>query len=155
MKYVWALILLFLMLILTGCRSKMVGSTESSSEIREEIKYNKFLSLSDTIKTLRVSIDKSKLKITERIVVTEYDSMGVISKRTETDRNITHDADKTDSIVDEQGEKAVLVDSLNHIIDANEKVTDDLIKESGKSVKFPWWMLAIIGVIIYLCMREK
>ena len=81
--------------------------------------------------------------------------MGVISKRTETDRNITHDADKTDSIVDEQGEKAVLVDSLNHIIDANEKVTDDVIKESGKSAKFPWWMLAIIGLIIYLCMREK
>lgn len=155
MRYVWTLILLLLMLILTGCRSKMVSSSESSSEVREEMKYNKFHSLSDTARTLKVSIDKSKLKITERIIITEYDSTGMVSKRTETDRNITHEADKTDSIANEQGKEVLLVDSLNHIVDANKKVTNDVTKELGKSDKFPWWMVVIIGVIIYFCIREK
>ena len=155
MRYVWILILLALSLVLCGCRSKKIMS---ESEVSTNTSYNRYQSLSDTARTLRVIIDKSKLRITERVVVTEYDSMGSVRKRTERNMDITHDSDKVETDEKEEGNHVALNDSLNHIAEANKKVTEEVISEGIKSYVGMFWVscgFVLFAILIYICKRNQ
>lgn len=134
-----------------SCRTKKFGS-EVDFTTKENIhtELSRFESLTDTSNVLKIEIDKSKLTITERIKVTEYDAeSGKPIKETETEREITQDSDKVSV---EKANQAVTECSqleVDHIVDKHEMVESEIKEESiGGQESFGKWFGIVIGVVV-------
>lgn len=139
MKWFWYSLLVFC-LLMCSCKSK-----ESARLINEVSKENaqtnlfKFEALADTSTLLRIEIDKSKLTITERIKVTEYDAQsGKPIKETETERKIAQDSDKVST--EEENQTVTNCNRLNvdHIVDKHEMAESETKEESRSDLGRVW-----------------
>ena len=151
-----------------SCKSK-----ESARLINEVSKENaqtnlfKFEALADTSTLLRIEIDKSKLTITERIKVTEYDAQsGKPIKETETERQIAQDSDKVST--EEENQTVTNCNGLNveHSRESTKK-TESEVKEESRSDLGMFWeqfgkylgifigMLLSVGVIFLYLKKKK
>jgi CHASE3 domain sensor protein len=111
---------------------------------------SRFQSLTDTSNVLKIEIDKSKLTITERIKVTEYDAQsGKPIKETEAKREITQDSDK---VAAEETNQAVTNSNqleVEHNADVSKKIDSEVTEESiGGQEAFGKWFGIVIGVIV-------
>ena len=157
MKWFWYSLLGFI-LLMCSC-----GTKKSAHLITEVSKKNvrtelfRFEALRDTFNTLKIELDKSKLKITERITITKYDKdTGVITEKTTTEREITQDSE---TVVAESGEKQTelsLADSLNHFLEYTEKVESEIKEESEDASEVFWREIGrYIGIVIAFILAFK
>ena len=146
----WISLLVFC-LLMCSCRTKKFGS-EVDFTTKENIhtELSRFESLTDTSNVLKIEIDKSKLTITERIKVTEYDAeSGKPIKETETEREITQDSDKvsTEKAIQAVTESNQLV--VEHNADVSKKIDSEVTEESiGGQESFGKWFGIVIGVVV-------
>ena len=152
MKWFWYSLIGFC-LLMCSCRTKKFGS-EVDFTTKENIhtELSRFESLTDTSNVLKIEIDKSKLTITERIKVTEYDAeSGKPIKETETEREITQDSDKVSA---EEENQAVTNSSqleVDHFADVSKKIDSEVKEESiGGQEAFGKWFGIVIGVVVGL-----
>ena len=136
-----------------SCRTKKFGS-EVDFTTKENIhtELSRFESLTDTSNVLKIEIDKSKLTITERIKVTEYDAeSGKPIKETETEREITQDSDKVST---EKASQAVTNSNqleVDHFADVSKKIDSEVKEESiGGQEAFGKWFGIVVGVVFGL-----
>ena len=136
-----------------SCRTKKFGS-EVDFTTKENIhtELSRFESLTDTSNVLKIEIDKSKLTITERIKVTEYDAeSGKPIKETETEREITQDSDKVS--VEEENQSVTNRNGLevDHFADVSKKIDSKVTEESiGGEESFGKWFGIVLGCVIGL-----
>ena len=109
-----------------------------------------FESLTDTSNVLKIEIDKSKLTITERIKVTEYDAeSGKPIKETETEREITQDSDKVSTEEENQSVTNRNQLEVDHFADVSKKIDSEVTEESiGGQEAFGKWFGIVLGVVI-------
>ena len=148
----WISLLVFC-LLMCSCRTKKFGS-EVDFTTKENIhtELSRFESLTDTSNVLKIEIDKSKLTITERIKVTEYDAeSGKPIKETETEREITQDSDKVST---EEANQAVTNSNqleVDHFADVSKKIDSEIKEESiGGQESFGKWFGIVIGCVVGL-----
>lgn len=136
-----------------SCRTKKFGS-EVDLTTKENIhtELSMFESLTDTSNVLKIEIDKSKLTITERIKVTEYDAeSGKPIKETETEREITQDSDKVSAEEENQSVTNRNGLEVDHFADVSKKIDSEIKEESiGGQESFGKWFGIVIGVIVGL-----
>lgn len=152
LKFFWISLLAFV-LLMCGCKSKEVAHENNFvSKEKTGINYAKYQALVDTSNVLKIDIDKSKLTITEYITIIKYDKdTGVVTEKTETERQITQDSDKVVAEEEERGVSKVKNDSLSHIADVSKKVESEIKEESkGGQEAFGKWIGIVIGSIIGL-----
>lgn len=148
----WISLLVFC-LLMCSCRTKKFGS-EVDFTTKENIhtELSRFESLTDASNVLKIEIDKSKLTITERIKVTEYDAQsGKPIKETETEREIKQDSDKVSA---EEANQAVTNSNqleVDHFADVSKKIDSEIKEESiGGQESFGKWFGIVIGVVVGL-----
>ena len=119
---------------------------------RTQTELSRFESLTDTSNVLKIEIDKSKLTITERIKVTEYDAeSGKPIKETETEREITQDSDKVSTEEENQSVTNRNGFEVEHNADISKKIDSEVKEESiGGQEAFGKWFGIVIGVIVGL-----
>ena len=148
----WISLLVFC-LLMCSCRTKKFGS-EVDFTTKENIhtELSRFESLTDTSNVLKIEIDKSKLTITERIKVTEYDAeSGKPIKETETEREITQDSDKVSAEEENQSVTNRNGLEVDHFADVSKKIDSEVKEESiGGQESFGKWFGIVIGVIVGL-----
>lgn len=148
----WISLLVFC-LLMCSCRTKKFGS-EVDFTTKENIhtELSRFESLTDTSNVLKIEIDKSKLTITERIKVTEYDAeSGKPIKETETEREITQDSDKVSAEEENQSVTNRNGLEVDHFADVSKKIDSEVTEESiGGQEAFGKWFGIVIGVIVGL-----
>ena len=148
----WISLLVFC-LLMCSCRTKKFGS-EVDFTTKENIhtELSRFESLTDTSNVLKIEIDKSKLTITERIKVTEYDAQsGKPIKETETEREITQDSDKVSAEEENQSVTNRNGLEVDHFADVSKKIDSEVKEESiGGQESFGKWFGIVIGVIVGL-----
>ena len=136
-----------------SCRTKKFGSeVDFTTKENKQTELSRYESLTDTSNVLKIEIDKSKLTITERIKVTEYDAeSGKPIKETETEREITQDSDKVST---EKASQAVTNSNqldVDHFSDVSKKIDSEVTEESiGGQEAFGKWFGIVIGVIVGL-----
>ena len=134
-----------------SCKTQKVASdinVVSKESIQTEL--SKYEILADTTKTFKVDIDKSKLTITERIKVTEYDAeSGKPIKETETEREITQDSDKVSTEEENQAVTNRNQLEVDHFADVSKKIDSEIKEESiGGQESFGKWFGIVIGVVV-------
>ena len=148
----WISLLVFC-LLMCSCRTKKFGS-EVDFTTKENIhtELSRFESLTDTSNVLKIEIDKSKLTITERIKVTEYDAeSGKPIKETETEREITQDSDKVSTEEENQSVTNRNGLEVDHFADVSKKIDSEIKEESiGGQESFGKWFGIVIGVVVGL-----
>ena len=148
----WISLLVFC-LLMCSCRTKKFGS-EVDFTTKENIhtELSRFESLTDTSNVLKIEIDKSKLTITERIKVTEYDAeSGKPIKETETEREITQDSDKVSTEEENQSVTNRNGLEVDHFADVSKMIDSEVTEESiGGQEAFGKWFGIVIGVIVGL-----
>ena len=148
----WISLLVFC-LLMCSCRTKKFGS-EVDFTTKENIhtELSRFESLTDTSNVLKIEIDKSKLTITERIKVTEYDAeSGKPIKETETEREITQDSDKVSTEEENQSVTNRNGLEVDHFADVSKKIDSEVKEESiGGQESFGKWFGIVIGVVVEL-----
>jgi tetrahydromethanopterin S-methyltransferase subunit G len=104
----------------------------------------------DTSRLHKIEIDKSKLTITERIKVTEYDAQsGKPIKETETEREITQDSDKVSTKEENQAVTDCNQLKVDHSADVSKKIDSEVKEESiGGQESFGKWFGIVFGVIV-------
>lgn len=136
-----------------SCRTKKFGS-EVDFTTKENIhtELSRFESLTDTSNVLKIEIDKSKLTITERIKVTEYDAeSGKPIKETETEREITQDSDKVSTEEENQAVTNSNQLEVEHFREDTKKVDSEVKEESiGAQGSFGKWFGIGISCVIAL-----
>ena len=146
----WISLLVFC-LLMCSCRTKKFGS-EVDFTTKENIhtELSRFESLTDTSNVLKIEIDKSKLTITERIKVTEYDAQsGKPIKETETEREITQDSDKVSAEEENQSVTNRNGLEVDHFADVSKKIDSEIKEESiGGQESFGKWVGIVIGVVV-------
>ena len=152
MKWFWYSLIGFCVLM-CSCKTQKVASdinVVSKESIQTEL--SKYEILVDTTKTFKVDIDKSKLTITERIKVSEYDAeSGKPIKETETEREITQDSDKV--YAEEENQSVTNRNGLevDHFADVSKKIDSEVTEESiGGQESFGKWFGIVIGVVVGL-----
>lgn len=150
MKWFWYSLIGFCVLM-CSCRTKKFGSeVDFTTKENIQTELSRYESLTDTFNVLNIEIDKSKLTITERIKVTEYDAQsGKPIKETETEREITQDSDKVST---EEANQAVTNSNqleVDHFRESTKKL-DSVIKEEsiGGQEAFGKWFGIVIGVVV-------
>lgn len=150
MKWFWYSLIGFC-LLMCSCRTKKFGS-EVDFTTKENIhtELSRFESLTDTSNVLKIEIDKSKLTITERIKVTEYDAeSGKPIKETETEREITQDSDKVSAEEENQSVTNSNGLEVDHFADVSKKIDSEVKEESiGGQEAFGKWFGIVIGVVV-------
>ena len=150
MKWFWYSLIGFC-LLMCSCRTKKFGS-EVYFTTKENIhtELSRFQSLTDTSNVLKIEIDKSKLTITERIKVTEYDAeSGKPIKETETEREITQDSDKVSTEEENQSVTNRNGLEVDHFADVSKKIDSEVKEESiGGQESFGKWFGIVIGVVV-------
>ena len=148
----WISLLVFC-LLMCSCRTKKFGS-EVDFTTKENIhtELSRFESLTDTSNVLKIEIDKSKLTITERIKVTEYDAeSGKPIKETETEREITQDSDKVSAEEENQSVTNRNGLEVDHFADVSKKIDSEIKEESiGGQESFGKWFGIVIGCVVGL-----
>ena len=137
------------------CSCKTQKSAHLINEASKEniqTEWIKFETLTDTSNVLKIEIDKSKLTITERIKVTEYDAeSGKPIKETETEREITQDSDKVSAEEENQSVTNRNGLEVDHFADVSKKIDSEVKEESiGGQESFGKWFGIVIGVIVGL-----
>ena len=145
------------------CSCKTKKSAHLINEATEKQVYDKFVhieALTDTSTTLRIDIDKSKLKITETIKVTEYDAeSGKPTKETITEREIAQDSDKV--VAEEESKGVTNCNELNedHFADVNKMVESEVEEESigGQEAFGKWFGIGVACAIVLtvFCILKK
>jgi hypothetical protein len=104
----------------------------------------------DTSRLHKIEIDKSKLTITERIKVTEYDAeSGKPIKETETEREIIQDSDKVSAEEENQSVTNRNGLEVDHFADVSKKIDSEVKEESiGGQEAFGKWFGIVIGVVV-------
>ena len=157
MKWLWYSLLGFILLMCSCGTKKSARLINKASKENVRTELFRFKALRDTFNTLKIELDKSKLKITERITITKYDKdTGVITEKTTTEREITQDSDQA---IAESGEKRTelsLADSLNHFRESTEKVESEM-KEESKDASVVFWreIGRYIGIVIAFILAFK
>ena len=148
----WISLLVFC-LLMCSCRTKKFGS-EVDFTTKENIhtELSRFESLTDTSNVLKIEIDKSKLTITERIKVTEYDAeSGKPIKETETERDITQDSDKVSAEEENQSVTNRNGLEVDHFADVSKKIDSEVAEELiGGQESFGKWLGIVLGCVIGL-----
>ena len=152
MKWFWYSLIGFCVLM---CSCKTQKSARLVNEVSKEnvrTELFRFEALKDTFNTLKIELDKSKLKITERITITKYDKdTGVITEKTTTEREITQDSDQAIAESKQEQIELSLVDSLNHFRESTKKVESEVTEESiGFQDSFGKWFGIIFGCVVGL-----
>ena len=157
MKSFW-LSLLFFVLLLCSCKTKEVGcEVDFTTKEKIETNYTKYQVLVDTSNVLKIGIDKSKLTITEHIIITKYDKdTGAVTEKTTTEREITQDSNQ---VVTEEKEQTVTNRNqlkVNQSIDTNKKVESEVTEESEDASVALWREIGrYIGIIIAFVLAFK
>lgn len=150
MKWFWYSLIGFC-LLMCSCRTKKFGrEVDFTTKENIQTELSRFESLTDTSNVLKIEIDKSKLTITERIKVTEYDAeSGKPIKETETERTIAQDSDKVSA---EEANQAVTNSNqleVDHFADVSKKIDSEIKEESiGGQESFGKWFGIVIGVVV-------
>lgn len=134
-----------------SCRTKKFGSeVDFTTKENIQTELSRFESLTDTSNVLKIEIDKSKLTITERIKVTEYDAQsGKPIKETETEREITQDSDKVSAEEENQSVTNRNGLEVDHFADVSKKIDSEIKEESiGGQESFGKWFGIVIGVVV-------
>ena len=150
MKWFWYSLIGFC-LLMCSCRTKKFGSeVDFTTKENIQTELSRFESLTDTSNVLKIEIDKSKLTITERIKVTEYDAQsGKPIKETETEREITQDSDKVSAEEENQSLTNRNGLEVDHFADVSKKIDSEIMEESiGGQESFGKWFGIVIGVVV-------
>ena len=150
MKWFWYSLIGFCVLM-CSCKTQKVASdinVVSKESIQTEL--SKYEILVDTTKTFKVDIDKSKLKITETIKITEYDKeSGKPIKETEAKRETTQDSDKVSAEEENQSVTNRNGLEVDHFADVSKKIDSEVTEESiGGQESFGKWFGIVIGVVV-------
>ena len=148
----WISLLVFC-LLMCSCRTKKFGSeVDFTTKENIQTELSRYESLTGTSNVLKIEIDKSKLTITERIKVTEYDAeSGKPIKETETEREITQDTDKV--VAEEANQEVTDCNQLEveQFRDVTQKIDSEVKEESiGGQESFGKWFGIVLGVIVGL-----
>ena len=150
MKWFWYSLIGFC-LLMCSCRTKKFGS-EVDFTTKENIhtELSRYESLTDTSNVLKIEIDKSKLTITERIKVTEYDAeSGKPIKETETEREITQDTEKVSTEEENQTVTNSNQLEVEQFRELTKKIDSEVTEESiGGQEAFGKWFGIVIGVVV-------
>lgn len=152
MKWFWYSLIGFC-LLMCSCKTQKIASdinVVSKENVHTELSKSEVFV--DTSRLHKIEIDKSKLTITERIKVTEYDAQsGKPIKETETEREITQDSDKV--VAEEENQAVTDCNQLevDHFADVSKKIDSEVKEESiGGQESFGKWFGIIIGVVVGL-----
>ena len=150
MKWFWYSLIGFCVLM-CSCKTQKVASdinVVSKESIQTEL--SKYEILVDTTKTFKVDIDKSKLKITETIKITEYDKeSGKPIKETEAKRETTQDSDKVSAEEENQSVTNSNQLDVDHFADVSKMIDSEVTEESiGGQESFGKWFGIVIGVVV-------
>ena len=150
MKWFWYSLIGFCVLMCSCKTQKVASDINVVSKERIQTEWNMFEILVDTTKTFKVDIDKSKLKITETIKITEYDKeSGKPIKETETEREITQDSDKVSAEEENQSVTNRNGLEVDHFADVSKKIDSEIKEESiGGQESFGKWFGIVIGVVV-------
>ena len=148
-------------MLMCSCKTQK-NSYDVSSKTKEVVDVLRVerVSLVDTSFVRRIFEDKSKLTINERIVITEYDKdTGAVSKKTETEREITQD---TDQVATEEETKGVA--EQNNVLvkqesDFSKTLDSEVESESiGGQESFGKWfgigLACVIGVLFVYLLKK-
>lgn len=152
MKWFWYSLIGFCVLM---CSCKTQKSARLVNEVSKEniqTEIRKFEILVDTTKTLKVDIDRTKLKITETITTKKYDKdTGAITEETETEREITQDTEKVSTEEENQSVTNRNGLEVDHFADVSKKIDSEVKEESiGGQEAFGKWFGIAIGCVIGL-----
>ena len=146
----WSLI--FFVLFLCSCKSKETSLKTLNNEKLELFSDRKFTFV-DTTFVHRVITDKSTIKVTETLKITEYDEeSGKPIKETEAKRETTQDFDK---VVAESEDKVISgesAESLDLFHEANKKVEEETKTE--KPCRIDLCALCVIAVLVVYLFRK-
>lgn len=148
---------------LCSCKSKKVATDINVvSKNHSELSHYHEIATIDTTRLLHIEDVKQTITIEETITTKKYDKdTGAITEETETKRKIIQNSDKVVAEEEQKGVKSYSEDSLNHIADVSKKVDSSVEEEStGGQEAFGKWLgiilgIAIVGYVIYLCIRKK
>ena len=148
----WISLLVFCLLMCSCKTQKVASDINVVSKENIQTKWVEFEALTDTSNVLKIEIDKSKLTITERIKVTEYDAeSGKPIKETETEREITQDSDKVSVEEESQAVTNSNQVEVDHFADVSKKIDSEVTEESiGGQESFGNWFGIVIGGIVGL-----
>ena len=148
---------------LCGCKSKKVATDyHEKTIVNSEVSAYHNVATIDTTRLLHIEDLKQIITIEEDVIVTEYDKeTGKAIKETETKRKIIQDTNKVASKEEQKGKSVVKNDSTHHVADASKMIDSEVKEEStGGQEAFGKWLgivlgIAIVGYVIYLCIRKK
>lgn len=146
-----------------SCKSKkVVTDYHEKTIVNSELSAYHNVATIDTTRMLYVEDLKQIITIEETITTKKYDKdTGIITEETEKKRTIRQDTDKVVTEEEQKGVKFHSEDSLNHIADISKMVDSSVDEEStGGQESFGKWLgiilgIAIVGYVIYLCIRKK
>ena len=149
---------------LCSCKSKkVVTDYHEKTIVNSEFSEYHNVATIDTTRLLHIEDLKQIITIEETITTKKYDKdTGAITEETETKRKITQDTDQVVTEEEQKGVKSHSEDSLNHIADISKMVdneTETVIKCNWLESFGKWFGIilgiAIVGYVIYLCIRKK
>lgn len=152
MKWFWYSLIGFC-LLMCSCRTKKFGrEVDFTTKENIQTELSRYESITDTSNVLKIEIDKSKLTITERIKVTEYDAeSGKPIKETETEREITQDSDKVSTEEENQAVTNSNQLEAEQFRESTKKIDSEVTEESiGVQEAFGKWFGIVLGVIVGL-----
>lgn len=161
MKWFWYSLIVFCLLMCSCKSKKVVTDYHEKTSVNSEVSAYHNVATIDTTRLLHIEDLKQVITIEEDVIVTEYDEKGNISKETKTKRKVVQDTEKATTEEERKGIKSHSEDSLNHIADVSKKVDSSVEEEStGGQESFGKWLgivlgIAIVGYVIYLCIRKK
>lgn len=146
----WISLLVFCLLMCSCKTQKSASDINVVSKENIQTELSKFEILVDTTKTLKVDIDRSKLKITETITTKKYDKdTGAITEETTTEREITQDTDKVSAKEENQAVTSSNQMEVDHFADVSKKIDSEVKEESiGGQESFGKWFGIVIGVVV-------
>lgn len=163
MKWFWYSLIGFA-LFMCSCKSKkVVTDYHEKTIVNSELSEYHNVATIDTTRLLYNEDVKQIITIEETITTKKYDKdTGAITEETETKRKVTQDTDKVVTEEEQKGVKSHSEDSLNHIADISNMVDTETetVTKCNWLESFGKWLgivlgIAIVGYVIYLCIRKK
>lgn len=149
---------------LCSCKSKkVVTDYHEKTIVNSELSAYHNVATIDTTRTACMDILSQVLTIEETIKVTEYDAeSGKPIKETETKRKTVQDTEKVLTKKESKGESVTVNDSLKHDVNIinDEDNETETVTENNLLESFGKWFgiiigLAIVGYVLYLCIKKK
>ena len=157
MKWFWYSLIGFILLMCSCGTKKSTCLVNETSKGSVQTSLIRFEALKDTFNTLRIEIDKSKLRIIELIINRKYDKdTGVITEETKTERTITQDFDQAIAEEEQKRTEVSLTDSLNHYANVN-KMVESEVKEESEDASVAFWreIGRWIGIVVAFILAFK